>query len=136
MSGPFAFDASTPADAQTKPWRVSAMTSGGRVSHDLARSRARITSIRRGSSSPASSRARSRRLDPVEVDDAAFHLRDRLLRDDDDVVAREPAGAVGRFDEQRAEVVPLLELRDPAERDDAELVRQGRPVTRMPACPR
>ena len=29
--GSGAFDASTPADAQTKPWRVSAITSGPRV---------------------------------------------------------------------------------------------------------
>ena len=33
-SGAGAFDASTPADAQTKPWRVSAITSGGRDADD------------------------------------------------------------------------------------------------------
>src|SRR5205085_1979797 len=47
---------STPAEAQTKPCRVSAMTSGGRVRTRRALSR-RITSSRRGSCSPASSRA-------------------------------------------------------------------------------
>ena len=37
VPGPRALDASTPADAQTKPWRVSVMTSGGRDADDFAR---------------------------------------------------------------------------------------------------
>src|SRR5829696_5642936 len=52
VSAPGAFEASTPAEAQTKPWRVSAMTSGGRLRTTRAVSR-RITSTWRGSPSPA-----------------------------------------------------------------------------------
>ena len=92
-----------------------------------------MTSRRRGSRSPASSRARSDGSIAVELDDATLDLRDRLLRDDEDVVVLEPAGAACRLDEERAEVVSVLELRDAPERDDAELVGQPRPVTRIPA---
>ena len=75
-------------------------------------------------------------LDGREVDDAALDLGDGLLRDDEHVAGLEAAGARGRLGEERGEVVVLVELGDPAERDDANLVRHGRPVTRMPACPR
>ena len=44
LSGSGAFEASTPAEAQTKPWRVSAITSGGRARTMRAASR-RITSM-------------------------------------------------------------------------------------------
>ena len=74
-----------------------------------------------------------RRLDVGEVDDAALRLRDDLLRDDDDVAVVEPAGPVGGGGEQRAEVVPCLDLRYPLEREDPELGHR-RPVIRMPAC--
>ena len=58
VPGPFALDASTPADAQTKPCCVRAITRGGRERTTSADS-ARITSISRGSPSlPASSIAR------------------------------------------------------------------------------
>ncbi len=58
-SSPGVFDASTPAEAQTKPCRVSAITSGGRERTTSRLSR-RITSARRASpSSPASSIARA-----------------------------------------------------------------------------
>src|SRR5439155_2134704 len=56
MSGSGAFEPSTPAEAQTKPCRVSAITSGGRVRTSRALS-PRITSSRRGSSPAARSRA-------------------------------------------------------------------------------
>src|SRR2546429_2216345 len=56
VSGSGAFEASTPAEAQTKPGRVSAITSGARVRRIRALSR-RITSSRRGSSFAARSRA-------------------------------------------------------------------------------
>ena len=132
MSGPFAFDASTPAEAQTKPWCVSAMTSGGRVRTSSLLSR-RMTSSRRGSSSPGELACPLRRLEVGEMDDAALDLRHGLLGDDEDVARlelprRRPGG--------RGEVVSLLELRDPPEREDANLAGHGRPVTRIPACPR
>ena len=93
MPAPGAFEASTPAEAQTKPWRVSAITSGGRDADDARRTRAGSPRPGAGRASPASSRARSRRLDLVEPHDAALGLRDDLLRDDDDVAVLEPAGA-------------------------------------------
>src|SRR5438067_600780 len=62
MAGPDpgrgAFEESTPADAQMNPCRVSAITSGGRTRTISTDSR-RIASTRRGSRSPASSRARA-----------------------------------------------------------------------------
>ena len=75
-----------------------------------------------------------RRLDVREVDDATLDLRDRLLRDDEDVVVLE-ARLRARVDDERGEIVALLELRDPAERDDAQLAGQRSPVTRIPAWP-
>ena len=56
VSSPLAFDWSTPAEAQTKPCRVSAITSGGRA-RTIRRLSRRITSRRRASSSAASSLA-------------------------------------------------------------------------------
>ena len=135
VSGPFAFDWSTPAEAQTNPCRVSAMISGGLDTDDAtALLEDHLDSSRVLCAGELS--CSSGRLDIVEMEDAALDLRDRLLRDDDDVAACEPSRALRRFDDQRTEVVPLVELRDPAQRDDAELAGQGRPVTRMPAWPR
>ena len=75
------------------------------------------------------------RLDAGELDDATLDLRDRLLGDDEDVVLLEARAACSRLDEERGEIVSLLELRDPAERDHAQLPRQGSPVTWIPAWP-
>ena len=127
---PFAFEASTPADAQTKPCRVSAMISGGRTrmtrvalsENHLHVARVAITSV--------SSCARRRGLDPVEPDDAALRLRDHLLGDDEHVGVLEPAGPrppLARPDE----IVAFLDLRDALERDDPDA--HARPVTRRPA---
>ena len=56
---------------------------------------------------------RSRRgLDVVEAHDPALRLRDRLLGDDEHVGVLEPARPLGRVQEQRREVVALLDLRD------------------------
>ena len=74
-------------------------------------------------------------LDVGEVDDATLDLRDRLLGDDEDVVLVEARAACSRLDEDRGEIVSLLELRDPEERDHAQLPAQGSPVTRIPAWP-
>ena len=82
MSSPLAFDWSTPAEAQTKPCRVSAITSGGRA-RTIRRLSRRITSRRRASSSAASVIGLVRRLDPVEMHNTAFDLRHRFLSDDD-----------------------------------------------------
>ena len=74
-----------------------------------------------------------RRLDALEVNDATLDLRHRLLRDDDDIVPLEPTRTRGGVGHERTEVVALLELRDPAERDHAQLAGQASPVTLMPA---
>jgi len=66
------------------------------------------------------------------ADDATLDLGDCFLCDDEDVVVLE---ARRHFDDERAEVVPLLELRDPAHRDHAQLLAQGSPVIRIPAWP-
>src|SRR5262249_8785333 len=75
------------------------------------------------------------RLGPGELDDTPFHLRDRLLGDDEDIAGLETTHGSGRLDEERSEVVSLLELRKATERDNTELVAQPRPVTWMPAWP-
>ena len=75
-----------------------------------------------------------RRSDAVEQDDPALGLRHDLLHDDHDVAVLEAAGARGRLRDQRREIVPLLDLRYALEREDAQLARQGKPVTRRPAC--
>ena len=104
------FDASTPADAQMKPWCVSQMTSGGRTRTTLFASR-RIHSIAARIPLVAGDLARPlRRLDVVEADDASLDLRDRLLRDDDDVAVLE----LDALEDQRREVVPFAQLGEPA----------------------
>ena len=88
MPGSGAFEWSTPAEAQTKPWRVSAMMNGGRARTIRAVSR-RTTSTSRGSRVAGELARPLRRLDVLDPHDAALGLRDRLLRDDDDVAVLE-----------------------------------------------
>ena len=135
VSGPLAFEASTPADAQTKPCRVSVMTSGGRA-RTTSRVSRRMTSMRRGSPSPASSCARSDGSTSRRSTTRPSDLRDRLLRDHEDVPGLEPSHALGRVDEQCGEIVAGLELRDAREPDHPHLAGHGRPVILIPACPR
>ena len=95
-----------------KPCCVSQMTSGGRTRTTLFASW-RMTSIRRAVAVLAGDLARLlRRLDSVERDDAPLDLRDRLLRDDDDVAVLE----LDPLDDQRREVVALAQLRDAGRR--------------------
>ena len=135
MPAPLAFDASTPAEAQTKPCRVSEIRSGGRE-RTIRSVSSRIAWTWRGSRSPASSRARSEGTISSSRDDPAFGLGDDLLRDDDDVAALEPARARSRLREQRREIVAGLDLGDTLEPEDAVAAahRSDRPVTRKPAC--
>ena len=74
------------------------------------------------------------RLDPVEADHPALGLRDDLLSDDEDVGVLEPSCAIGRFRQERHEIVALLDLRDALEREDPDAGGHGRPVIRTPAC--
>src|SRR5262249_36284536 len=71
------------------------------------------------------------RLDIVEPDDSPLHLRDRLLRDDDDVAVLE----LDAVDDVRGEVVAFVQLRDAGDGKDVE-AGQCRPVTWTPACAR
>ena len=79
-------------------------------------------------SGPASSRARCEGSIAVERDDAALGLRDRLLRDDDDVAVPQS----DRRGDQRAEVGALLDLGEALDREDLDHAA-GMPVTVMPA---
>ena len=83
VPGSGAFEWSTPAEAQTKPCRVSAITSGGRARTIRAVSRRIDLDLRAGRSLAGELARPVGRLDVVERDDAALGLRDRLLRDDD-----------------------------------------------------
>ena len=74
------------------------------------------------------------RLDSVEADHPALGLRDDLLRDDEHVGVLEAACAIGRFRQERHEIVAFLDLRDALEREDPDAAGHGRPVIRTPAC--
>ena len=66
-------------------------------------------------------------LDPLQPRDSSLDLRDRLLRDDDDVAVLE----LRTLDDHRREVVVLVQLGDALEREDRDAVH--RPVTLTPA---
>ena len=124
MPSPGAFDASTPADAQTNPWRVSAITSGGRertTSPALAQDHLDLprVAVRARELDARGRTARRRRAARRALD-----LRDGLLRDDDDVARLEPAQRARRpRASSAAEVVALRELGQPLERDHADRPR-------------
>src|SRR5205823_5611528 len=65
----------------------------------------------------------------VEPNDAPFDLRDRLLRDDDDVGLLE----LDAFEDEPREIVALPELRNPGDRE--ERVSAHTPTMRTPAWP-
>jgi len=69
------------------------------------------------------------RLQVFEPDDASLGLRDRLLREDDDVAVLE----LELRRDQLGEVVSFTDLRQPFDCDDTNL-SQGRPVNLIPAC--
>ncbi len=52
----------------------------------------------------------------AELYDATLDLRDRLLRDHEDIALLEPSCALGGFDEASGEIVSLLELRNASKR--------------------
>ena len=53
--------------------------------------------------------------------DAPFRLRDDLLRDDEHVTLREPAGALDRIAQERAQVVAGAHLGDALQWEDSQL---------------
>ena len=129
MPGSGAFEASTPADAQMKPWLVSAITSEPRVRTTRFASR-RTTSIRRGSPSPASSRARadgstsSRRTMRPSIFEIAFCA----------TTSTSPSSQLGPLDDHAREVVSFAELGQPADGRDRQLGHS--PTIWTPAWPR
>ena len=84
MPGSGVFDASTPLDAQTKPWRVSAIRSEPRVRTMRFASR-RIDLDAASVAVPGELARAGGRLDLVQPHDPALDLRNRLLCDDEDV---------------------------------------------------
>jgi hypothetical protein len=70
------------------------------------------------------------RLDAGERDNSAFGLRHDLLREHDHVAVLE----LELRRDELGQVVPLLDLGQAGDRDDAKLAAQGRPVRRIPAC--
>ena len=73
------------------------------------------------------------RLDVDQAAHPALALRDRLLGDDEHVRILEAADALGRGQQERREIVVLLDLRDALERDDPDFSGHGRPEMRRPA---
>ncbi len=116
VSGSAAFEWSTPAEAQTKPWRVSAITSPPRERTTRTVSDRITSSWRRLVSGPASSRARAEGSTSCEADHPSLRLRDGLLRDHDDVAV----GQVCRRRDHRAQVVALADLRQPVDGQDRD----------------
>ena len=99
-----------------------------RVSHPhdayrLPEDHLRLARVAPGPGEPAGTIGR---FHVVESSDAAFGLRDDLLRNDHHVALLE----LCELGDQHAEVVALLDLGQPLDRDDRD---HGRPVTRMPA---
>ena len=102
-----AFDASTPAFAQTNPWRVRQISTPGTGAHELRRlvehdlDLARVLAVLVGEQ-----RARAAGLDVREVDDRALRLRHDLVRDDERRRrARRPPARSAAARDQRREVV-------------------------------
>ena len=133
VPAPFAFDASTPADAQTKPCRVSAITSGGRDRTTRTLSR-RISSRWRGIGvgrqlaglrRTARRRPATRRGPPPSKRPSA-RPRPRLHRG-----ARPPARR-RRRGARRGRRPPRSPAGPRAGRPGAR--RHSSPVTRRPAC--
>ena len=125
MSGSGAFDASTPADAHTNPWCVSGDHERRARAHDargLAEDHLQVTRVVSGGELDG----RGRRLDFVEAHDSPLGLRDDLLGDHDDVAVLE----LDSLDDERAEVVPLRDLRETLHRDDTELRQRPAPPPR------
>ena len=119
MSGAGAFEASTPADAQTNPWRglgdherrPAADDAGGLAEDDLEPPRVAV-----GAGEPP---GLVRRLDLVQADDAPLGLRDHLLGDADDVAVAQ----LHRSRDQRREIVALGDLGEPLDRQDLDHAR-------------
>ena len=148
VPAPCAFEASTPAEAQTKPWRVSRDHERRPGAHDLDRLAQDHLDLPRIAVAAGELDGPRRRLDVVEADDAALDLRHRLLGDDDDVARLE---ATARAAQHRRAVRRGRRLhsssgrpgsgRSPAPpsgrivsgRTSPE-VAQWTPVTRRPAC--
>ena len=112
-----ALDASTPALAQTKPWRVRQISTprsarsdlGGLVEHDLHRARVLALLAR------PSSRARAPGRDVGERDDRALGLGDDLVGDHDHLPVGRAGSPPRRRDDQRGEVVAGAHLGEAAE---------------------
>ncbi len=104
------------------PCRVSAITNGGRErTIRTLSSRIDLEAARVVAGGELDGLGRG--LDVREPHDPPLGLRDRLLRDDDDVVVLEAARALGGGGEVRGEVVPRLQLGDPGEPEDPEVAR-------------
>ena len=134
VSGPFALEPSTPADAHTNPWRVSAMTSGGRA-RKTSRASPSITSMRRGSDSPASSRARSEGSMPASwttrpsTFETAFWATTRTSS------CSKPVPRAAASTRSAARSSPSSSSGIPRSGITRSSPRQGSPVTWIPAWP-
>ena len=131
VSGPRAFEASTPAEAQTKPWlrlgdderRAAPDDAPGLAEDHLDMAGVAVSCVL----ARVRPRARRRRAD----DHSSLRLGHGLLGHHEHVSGLEAARSVRCLREQPGEVVSLLDLRDPLQREDAD---HSRPVRRMPAC--
>ena len=127
MSRSGAFDASTPADAQTKPCRVSRDDERAARAHDADGFAQDHLDVPRVAVRAGELERTRRRVDVLQASDAAFRLRDDLLREHDDVAVLERAALRHELGEVRAGG----DLGQALERQDREA--HGSPVTRRPA---
>ena len=132
VPGSAAFEWSTPAEAQTKPWRVSAITRPPR--ERTTRSVSAEDHLELPEVGLRARRALAR----------AARARSRRARRPGPRPSRRPSGrrrrrrrarSVGRGGDQRAEVGALADLGEALDREDLDHA-PGMPVTVMPACAR
>ena len=129
MPGSGAFEASTPLEAQMKPWCVSVMRSEPRARRTRFASPQDHLDPARVAVTRELARPR-RRLDVVELHDPTLELGDRLLCDDEDV----PVLELHALGDQAREVVSFAQLRKVRNGEDREAGH--RPSIRTPAWPR
>ena len=126
VPGPFAFDASTPAEAQTKPCLRARDHERRPRAHDLRRLVQDHLHLPRVAFVACELDGPRGRLDLVQADDATLDLRHHLLRHDDDVAGLETAHACAGLRQQPTEIVPFLELGNARQSDHPHLA--GAPI--------
>ena len=122
MPGSAAFEWSTPAEAQTNPCRVSAITSPPRERTMRAVSREDHLELRGGRSPARRARGALGGLDVLERTTRPSAFETTFCA----TTTTSPSSSSARRGDQRAEIVPLADLGQPLDRDDLDHARRCR----------